>query len=126
MPRVLRIAVSFAIVLVAYWAYALVAVPLIEPQADPHRAERISAVDEEVAVANHDVFFQLQREGGYLPCWVWADRVGTGQIQMVVPIAATYPLVTAMLSVLILGEHLTPLRVIGTVLIIVGIWFVQG
>jgi transporter family protein len=44
----------------------------------------------------------------------------------VVPIAATYPLVTAILSVLILGEHVTPLRLLGTVLIIVGIWFVQG
>jgi len=43
----------------------------------------------EVARANHEVFFHLQREDGYLPCWVWGDRVGTGQIQMVVPIAAT-------------------------------------
>ena len=33
MARVLRIGGSFAIVLVAYWAYALVAVPLIEPSA---------------------------------------------------------------------------------------------
>ena len=31
MPRVFRIAGSFAIVMVAYWAYALVAVPWIEP-----------------------------------------------------------------------------------------------
>ena len=37
MQRALRIAGSFVIVLVAYWAYALVAVPLIEPPADPRR-----------------------------------------------------------------------------------------
>jgi hypothetical protein len=48
-----------------------------------------ASVNEQAAVANHDVFFALQREDGYLPCYVWAQRMGTGQIQMVVPIAAT-------------------------------------
>ncbi|MBE0697704.1 MAG: alpha-L-rhamnosidase, partial [Anaerolineaceae bacterium] len=43
----------------------------------------------EIALANHDVFFHHQREDGYLPCWVWSDRYGASQIQMVVPIAAT-------------------------------------
>ena len=43
----------------------------------------------EVALANHEVFFHSQREDGYLPCWVRVDRVGSAQIQMVVPIAAT-------------------------------------
>jgi hypothetical protein len=41
------------------------------------------------ARANHEAFFDLQREDGYLPCNVKKDRLGTGQIQMVVPIAAT-------------------------------------
>ena len=35
MPRITRIAGSFAIVLIAYWAYALLAVPWIEPPVDP-------------------------------------------------------------------------------------------
>jgi hypothetical protein len=43
----------------------------------------------EAALANHAVFFDLQREDGYLPCNDKTDRMGTGQIQMVVPIAAT-------------------------------------
>lgn len=43
----------------------------------------------ETARANHEAFFDLQREDGYLPCNVKKDRLGTGQIQMVVPIAAT-------------------------------------
>lgn len=43
----------------------------------------------EIAVANHEVFFQHQRADGYLPCWIWEDRAGASQIQMVVPIAAT-------------------------------------
>ncbi len=39
MARLIRIGGSFAIVLVTYWVYALVAVPLIEPSADRHRSE---------------------------------------------------------------------------------------
>jgi hypothetical protein len=55
----------------------------------PHEGLAYAAVDAKVAAANHEVFFALQREDGYLPCYVWSDRMGTGQIQMVVPIAAT-------------------------------------
>lgn len=43
----------------------------------------------EVALAGHDIFFHHQREDGYLPCWIWVEKVGDGQIQQVVPIAAT-------------------------------------
>ena len=43
----------------------------------------------DVATANHDVFFHHQHPDGYLPCWIRSQRLGTAQIQMVVPIAAT-------------------------------------
>jgi hypothetical protein len=43
----------------------------------------------DVAKANHDVFFHHQREDGYLPFMVRANKIGTLTIQMVVPIAAT-------------------------------------
>ena len=35
MPRLAHVAATFAIVLMAYWAYAVMAVPLIEPAAEP-------------------------------------------------------------------------------------------
>lgn len=38
---------------------------------------------------NHLAFFSQQRGDGQLPCWLRKDSVGFGQIQMVVPIAAT-------------------------------------
>ena len=38
---------------------------------------------------NHMIFFALQKPDGQLPCNVRATRAGFGQIQMVVPIAAT-------------------------------------
>lgn len=43
----------------------------------------------EVARANHMAFFALQKDDGQLPAYIWANAVGFGQIQMVVPIAAT-------------------------------------
>jgi hypothetical protein len=39
--------------------------------------------------ANHRVFFATQRADGYIACSVKPDVLGTGQIQMVMPIAAT-------------------------------------
>ena len=42
MQRVIRIAGSFAIVVIAYWAYALLAVPWIEPPVDPNHAQAIT------------------------------------------------------------------------------------
>ncbi|MBZ5582358.1 MAG: alpha-L-rhamnosidase [Acidobacteriia bacterium] len=42
-----------------------------------------------VARATHEVFFDLQREDGYIHCWFRKDRMGAAQIQMVVPIAET-------------------------------------
>jgi hypothetical protein len=49
MHRLGRVAGSLAVVLVAYWAYALVAVPLIEPPADPRRDQPISEVEQTAA-----------------------------------------------------------------------------
>ena len=49
-----------------------------------------------------------------------------GATSQIVPIAATYPLITVILSVLILGENVTFLRLAGTVLIIAGVWLVQN
>lgn len=48
-----------------------------------------SFISQQVAIANHRIFFEFQRDDGYLPCLVARNRVGASQIQMVVPIAAT-------------------------------------
>jgi hypothetical protein len=44
---------------------------------------------DKVAIANHMAFFELQRSDGQIPAYVWDKKIGFGQIQMVVPIAAT-------------------------------------
>jgi hypothetical protein len=48
-----------------------------------------SQAAQDAARNNHLIFFALQKEDGQLPCSVKANGPGFGQIQMVVPIAAT-------------------------------------
>lgn len=48
-----------------------------------------SLIRPDIAHENHLIFFDLQRDDGQLPCWVRTTAAGFGQIQMVVPIAAT-------------------------------------
>jgi transporter family protein len=43
----------------------------------------------------------------------------------VVPIAGAYPLVAAILGAVILGENVTFIRILGTLLIITGVWLVK-
>ena len=62
---------------------------------------------------------------GLLGMWTYFGALKLGATTKIVPIAAAYPLVTAVLSVIILKEGVTLLRLIGTVLIIVGIWLVK-
>jgi transporter family protein len=62
---------------------------------------------------------------GLLGMWTYYTALKLEATSMIVPIAASYPLVTALLSALILGEGLTLPRVIGTGLIVSGIWLVK-
>jgi hypothetical protein len=48
-----------------------------------------SVLRPDIARNNHLIFFALQKEDGQLPCSVKIDSIGYGQIQMVVPVAAT-------------------------------------
>jgi len=63
--------------------------PGIWLECGPLEAAVYGVIDPEVAIDSHRIFFAQQREDGYLPCWIWFKQSGTGQIQMVVPIAAT-------------------------------------
>lgn len=62
---------------------------------------------------------------GLLGMWTYFWALKLDATSKVVPIAATYPLVTAVLSALILKEGVTPARLIGTAFIIAGVWFVR-
>lgn len=63
--------------------------PGIWLECGPHEGLVYSVFNPQAGKNNHQIFFSLQREDGYLPCNVKADYFGTSQIQSVVPIAAT-------------------------------------
>lgn len=62
---------------------------------------------------------------GLLAMLFYFSALKLGATSKIVPISATYPLVTVVLSCLLLGEQVTLWRVVGTLLIITGIWLVQ-
>ncbi len=45
----------------------------------------------------------------------------SGEASVVIPISATYPLVTLLIAVLFLGESITIAKLIGIVLVVVGV-----
>jgi len=55
----------------------------------PHEGLVYSLIRPDIARNNHLAFFRLQREDGQIPCNVKDAGAGFGQIQTVVPIAAT-------------------------------------
>jgi len=63
--------------------------------------------------------------GGVLGLWTYYHALKLGGASLVVPITATYPLITVLFSWLILQEGLTVSRVIGTGLIVIGVWLVK-
>ncbi len=63
--------------------------------------------------------------GGAAGLWTYYHALRLGGASLVVPITATYPLITALLSWLILQEGLTVPRIIGTALIVMGVWLVK-
>jgi transporter family protein len=76
--------------------------------------------------ARSAVFFALSGIcGGAAGLWTYYHALRLGGASLVVPITATYPLVTVLLSWLILQEGLTLSKVIGTILIVLGVWLVK-
>jgi hypothetical protein len=65
------------------------AYPGIWMECGPHEALVYRKFRPDVARTSHMAFFALQREDGQLPALIRASGAGFGQIQMVVPIAAT-------------------------------------
>jgi len=63
--------------------------------------------------------------GGIAGLWTYYHALRLGGASLVVPITATYPLITAFLSWAILQESLTVPRLIGTAFIVLGVWLVK-
>jgi transporter family protein len=62
---------------------------------------------------------------GLLGTWTYLAALRLCEASRVVPISATYPLVTSLLSFFILKEDFSLTRVLGTILIVGGIWLIK-
>ncbi len=62
---------------------------------------------------------------GFIGMWTYYTALKMGPTSKIVPISACYPLITALLSILILREGVTLERIIGTALIVSGVWLVR-
>ena len=62
---------------------------------------------------------------GLIAMMAYFELLKVGETSRLVPVVATYPLVTAILGYLVLGEAFTVHKFIGTMLIVTGIWLVK-
>jgi transporter family protein len=62
---------------------------------------------------------------GLFGTWTYLAALRLCEASRVVPISATYPLVTSLLSFFILKEDFSLTRVLGTILIAGGIWLIK-
>lgn len=78
-----------------------------------------------VSVKNYAIFAATGIMAGLLAMWTYFYVLRSGMISQVVPITASYPILTAALGILVLGEAATPQRILGIVLAVSGIVLVK-
>jgi len=78
-----------------------------------------------VSVKNYAIFAATGIMAGLLAMWTYFYVLRSGMISQVVPITASYPILTAALGILVLGEAATPQRILGIVLTVIGIVLVK-
>ncbi|AAC07598.1 EamA family transporter [Aquifex aeolicus] len=64
--------------------------------------------------------------GGFLGLWVYYKAVKVGDVSIVAPVAASSPLFSTLLAYLILGEGLSFQKIIGALLIVLGVALVSA
>ncbi len=78
-----------------------------------------------VSLKNYSLFAASGIMAGLVAMWTYYYLLRTGMTSKIVPIVASYPFITALLSIVILGEQVTFQRVIGIGFTIVGIILIQ-
>ena len=67
--------------------------------------------------------------GGFLASFVaqicFYNGLKLGEMSRVVPISASYPFITFLIGVLLLGESLSLLKLAGALLVVAGVWLVK-
>jgi bacterial/archaeal transporter family protein len=82
----------------------------------------------QVAALPHRTIFYFMISGlcaGIIGVFTYFKVLQSAPTSKIVPLAATYPLITAILSAAVLGEQLTLSRFAGIILIVAGIFLVK-
>jgi len=78
-----------------------------------------------ISFKNYSLFAASGIMAGLVAMWTYYYLLRMGLTSKIVPIAASYPLITAILSIVILGDQVTFQRVVGIVFTIAGITLIQ-
>ncbi|OPY74490.1 MAG: EamA-like transporter family protein [Syntrophorhabdus sp. PtaU1.Bin058] len=78
-----------------------------------------------VSLKGYALFTASGVMAGLVGMWTYFYLLRSGMTSKIVPIAASYPLITAILSIAVLGEAVTPQRVIGIIMTIAGIILIK-
>jgi transporter family protein len=78
-----------------------------------------------ISLKNYSLFAASGLMAGLVAMWTYYHLLKTGMTSKIVPIAASYPFITAILSIVILGEQVTFQRMIGIGFTIAGIILIQ-
>jgi transporter family protein len=78
-----------------------------------------------ISLKNYSLFAASGIMAGLIAMWTYYYLLKAGMTSKIVPIAAAYPFITAILSIVILGEQVTFQRIIGIVFTIGGIILIQ-
>jgi transporter family protein len=78
-----------------------------------------------ISAKNFSLFAASGIMAGLIGMWTYFYLLKEGMTSKIVPIAAAYPLITAVLSIVVLGEQVTLQRIIGIILTIIGIILVK-
>jgi transporter family protein len=78
-----------------------------------------------ISLRNYSLFAASGIMAGLVAMWTYYYLLKTGMTSKIVPIAAAYPFITAILSIIILGEQVTFQRMIGIGFTIAGIILIQ-
>lgn len=62
---------------------------------------------------------------GLIAMWTYFYVLKSGMMSQVVPITASYPLITAMLAFLVIGENFSVQRVVGIIMTVIGIVLIK-
>ena len=67
--------------------------------------------------------------GGFLASFIaqifFYNSLKVGEVSRIVPLAGSYPLIAFLLGVLLLGESVTPFKMVGVLLVLSGVWFLK-